>query len=222
VNENELLRRAIDNEPVPRDLEARVRARLTSPGLAEGWGRLVSSLVMLVIVVAGVLFVSHRKTDQLLALGVNDHVHCAIAGNYPRQTMRVEMTQGLGPQFAPMLQPVIDAAGKSGMKIDSVVSAHRCTIMGRSYVHVILRRGQMLVSVILTRRENGDVFPGETLARMVHRSEVPLHDASVAGYSVAGFESGQWLGYVVSAMPELRNQELAERIAPVVANYTRG
>jgi hypothetical protein len=172
---------------------------------------------MLVIVIAGVLFVSYRKTDELLALGINDHVHCAIAGKYPRQTMRVEMTQGLGAQFAPMLQPVVDAAG-----IGSVVSAHRCTIMGRSYVHVILRRGQMLLSVILTRRENGDVFPGEALARMVHHSEVPLHDASVAGYSVAGFESGEWLGYVVSAMPDARNRELAERIAPVVENYTRG
>ena len=217
MNENELLRRAIDNEPVPRDLEARVRARLASPGRAAGWGRLVSNLVMLLIVMAGVLFVSHRKTSDLLALGINDHVHCAIAGHYPRQTMRVEMTQGLGPQFAPMLQPVVDAAGT-----DSIVSAHRCTIMGRSYVHIILRRGQMLLSVILTRRGSGDVFPGETLARMVHHSEVPLHDASMDGYSVAGFESGEWLGNVVSAMPDTRNRELAERIAPVVENYTRG
>jgi hypothetical protein len=217
VNENELLRRAIDNEPVPRDLEARVRVRLASPGRAAGWGRLVSSLVMLVIVVAGVLFVSHRRTSELLALGINDHVHCAIAGNYPRQTMRVEMTEGLGPQFAPMLQPVVEAAD-----MDEIVSAHRCTIMGRSYVHVILRRGRMLLSVILTRRGNGDVFPGEALGRMVHHSEVPLHNASMAGYSVAGFESGEWLGYVVSAMPDSRNRELAERIAPVVENYTRG
>jgi hypothetical protein len=44
----------------------------------------------------------------------------------------------------------------------------------------------------------------------------------MAGYSVAGFESGEWLGYVVSAMPDSRNRELAERIAPVVENYTRG
>jgi hypothetical protein len=217
VKENELLQRAIDNEPVPRDLEARVRARLASPGRSAGWGRLVPSLVMLVIVIAGVLFVSHRKTNDLLALGINDHVHCAIAGNYPRQTTRVEMTEGLGPQFAPMLQPVVEASD-----MDSIVSAHRCTIMGRSYVHVILRRGQMLLSVILTRRGNGDVFPGEALARMVHHSEVPLHDASMAGYSVAGFESGAWLGYVVSAMPDSRNRELAERIAPVVENYARG
>ena len=217
MNENELLRRAIENEPVPRDLEARVRARLASPRRAAGWGRLVSSLVMLVIVMGGVLFVSHRKTSDLLALGVNDHVHCAIAGNYPRQTMRVQMTEGLGPQFAPMLEPVIEAAD-----MDSIVSAHRCTIMGRSYVHVILRRGQMLLSVILTRRGNGDVFPGDEMARMVHHSEVPMHDARMAGYSVAGFESGEWLGYVVSAMPDTRNRELAERIAPVVENYTRG
>jgi hypothetical protein len=240
MNLAELLRRAVENEPVPRDLEAKVRSRLeltsrsgpaiwntaggvrrSAYGRGTAWGRLVSSLGMLAVVIAGMAFVSIRKSGELLALGVNDHVHCAIAGNYPRQTMRVEMTDGLGEQFGPMLQPVIDAAGGVGSAI-SVVSAHRCSVSGRAYVHIILRRGQTMLSVILTRRGEGEEFPGELVARAFHGSGVPLHEGNRDGYSVSGFESGGWLGYVVSDMPASRNRDLANRIAPVVGHYTIG
>jgi hypothetical protein len=170
--------------------------------------RLISSLAMLAVVIGGVLYYATRKTNELLDIGVNDHVQCAIAGTYPRQTQRAEMAAGLGTQFAPMLQPLLDAAGADY----TVVSAHHCTAAGRAYVHVILRRGPTLVSVILTQHGDQEVFP---------RGPAALHTGSRDGYSAAGFESGGYLAYIVSALPGPQNKALAGRLRPVIDRFAK-
>jgi hypothetical protein len=163
--------------------------------------RLLSSFAMLALVIGGVSFYTVRKTGELFDIGVNDHARCAVAGTFPQQR------QGLGTQFAPMLQPVLDAAGPDYAN----VSAHRCNVDDRAYTHIILRRGQTLVSIILTRRGDQEVFP-RALAG-------PLHEGKRDGYSVAAFQSGAYLVYVVSALPGQQNAELAARVVPVIERY---
>jgi hypothetical protein len=172
--------------------------------------RLFSSIAMLVLIVGGVLFYSIRKTNELFAIGVNDHARCAIAGAFPQQ-------EGLGTEFAPLLQPVLDAAGTDY----AIVSAHRCNIDGRAYFHIILRRGQTPVSVILTRRSDQEVFPRALAGRVVHAAGIPLHEGNRDGFSVAAFDSGAYLGFVVSALPGEQNGQLAVRVAPVIDRYTK-
>jgi hypothetical protein len=172
--------------------------------------RLFSSIAMLVLIVGGVLFYSIRKTNELFAIGVNDHARCATAGAVPQQ-------EGLGTQFAPMLQPVLDAAGTDY----AAVSAHRCNIDGRAYFHIILRRGQTLVSLILTLRGEQELFPRALAGRVVHAAGIPLHEGKRDGYSVSAFESGAYLGYIVSALPDPQNGELAARAAPVIDRYMK-
>jgi hypothetical protein len=168
---------------------------------------------MLILAVGGVWFYSIRKTNQLFDIGLNDHLRCAIAGTYPR---RAEMAEGLGVPFAPMLQPLMDAAG-----LNDVVSAHHCTVEGRQYTHIILRPGQTLVSVILTRRGDQEIFPRALAGRVIHVAGISLHEGTRGGYPVAAFESGDWLAYVVSALPGPQNDELARRVAPVIDRYTK-
>jgi hypothetical protein len=126
------------------------------------------------------------------------------------------MAEGLGDPFAPMLQPLMDAAG-----LNDVVSAHHCTAEGRQYTHIILRRGQTLVSIILTRRGDQEVFPRALAGQVVRVAGIPLHEGTRDGYSVAAFESGDWLAYVISALPSRTNSELAGRVAPVIDRYTK-
>jgi hypothetical protein len=177
---------------------------------------LISSLAMLAVVIGGVSYYAVRKTNELFDIGVNDHLHCAIAGTYPHQTQRTEMAEGLGGQFAPMLQPLLDADGLS-----EVLSAHQCTAAGRAYIHIILRRDQTPVSVILTRRGDQEVFPRALGGRVVRAAGIRLHEGTRDGYSVAAFESGAYLAYVVSALPGRQNDELAIRLAPVIDRYTK-
>ena len=220
---NDRLRAAFDREPVPRDLEARLRGRLaaTRPGgNGRGWQTLGTSLAMLVVVLGLFQYHAQKGIRDLLRVGVDDHIHCAIAGGYPHQKQRIEMTEGLGPEFAPMLQPVIDQASAGRPTPDAVESAHRCTVNGRAYVHIILRREGILISVILTRRAETESFPRALAAHVIHASGIPIHQDNLDGYSVSAFESGAWLGYVVSGLPAPDNDALSVRLAPVLRRYT--
>jgi hypothetical protein len=172
--------------------------------------RLLSSIAMLVLIIGGASFYSIRKTSELFDIGLNDHARCAIAGAFPQQ-------EGLGTQFAPMLQPVLDATGQDY----AAISDHRCNIDGRAYFHIILRRGETLVSLILTRHGDQEVFPRALAGRVVHATGIPLHEGNRDGYSVAAFESGAYLGYIVSALPGQQNGELAARVVPVIDRYTK-
>jgi hypothetical protein len=202
------LRDALDNEPVPRDLEAKVRARLDAGASWSPWPRLIPGLAMLVFLAGFVGFYDVTQTRRLLRIGIADHLHCAIEGEYPKQTDRAAMTGALGP-YSLMLRPILDQAPG-----DAVVSAHRCTIGGRAYVHVILRRDGKMLSVILTKRAEGESFP-----RMMARA-ASIRDGELDGYAVSGFNAGGSLGYVVSSMPLQQNQELAVKLAPVIRRYT--
>ncbi len=204
MRQDERLRKAVDSQPVPRDLEARVRTRLSQRGLS-GWGRLVSSFALLIFVLVTSQFYAMRKTRDLMRVGLDDHLHCAIEGAYPRQTNKAEAISALGP-YSPMLQPVLDR-----FPGDTLVSAHRCTVNGRAYVHFILRRDQTTISVILTRRGENDVLP-----RMI----IPVHENEMAGYSVASFPAGGYLGYVISTLPCQQNDLLAGHVIPVIRRYT--
>jgi hypothetical protein len=179
--------------------------------------RLISSLAILVVVAGGAWFYSIRKTDELMAIGVNDHLRCAIAGTYPRQTQKAEMLAGVGEPFGPLVESLLEAATGSDY---TVAAAHTCTAAGRADANVILRKGQTLISVILARRADQDVFPAT--ARAVYAAGIPLHEGFRDGYSVACFESGGYLGYVVSALPGQQNSDLAARLAPVISRFTKG
>ena len=219
---NQRLQHAFENEPVPRDLEARLRARLarSAPGSGRaGWRTALAGAAVLAVVAGLWQYTTHKRLEELLRVGLSDHVHCGIAGGYPLMKQRLEMTAGLGPEFAPMLQPVIDRAAAGRATPDTVESAHRCTVNGRAYVHIILKRGDTLISVIVTRRTADEAFPRGLAARLIRASGVELHQENLEGYEVAGFESGRWLGYVVSGLPAAENEALAARMAPVVRQF---
>lgn len=170
---------------------------------------------MLVVIAAGVAFYSVRETNRLFDIGVGDHIRCAVEGNYPKQTQRAEMDAALGNRFAPMLQPLADAAAGT-----TVVAAHHCAIGGRDDIHVVLKEGGTLVSVVLAPRPAEDAFPRALSGQVVDVGAIRLHEGRRQGYSVAAFQSGGWLGYVISALPQTRNDALARKVAPVLEQFT--
>jgi hypothetical protein len=176
---------------------------------------LISSLGMLVVVLIAMQVYSIRKTGDLLRIGAEDYTRCALAGAYPHQTDRKEMTLGLG-LFGPVLQPVLDQA--TG---DEVVAAHQCMVNDRTYFEIILQRGRTLIAVALTRRTATDAFPRSLMADTVKASGTTVHEGRVDGYSVAGFESGNYLAYVVAALPKDETTALAARLVPVIRKYTQ-
>ncbi|HYA18269.1 MAG TPA: hypothetical protein VEF06_12420 [Bryobacteraceae bacterium] len=180
---------------------------------ASPWPRLLPGLSLLVFILIVVAVNSVTQTHRLLRLGTAVHAQCAVAGTYPKQTDRQQMVQALGP-YSLMLQPILDL-----MPGDKVISAHRCTIEGHGYMHVILDHQGKPVSITMTRRDPGDVFP-RIFSGGFYSSPAAVRETDLDGYSVAGFTAGRYLGYVVSSMPAGANLDLAERLAPVIRRYT--
>jgi hypothetical protein len=59
------------------------------------------------------------------------------------------------------------------------------------------------------------------MAKTVKASGTTVHEGEVDGYSVAGFESGVYMAYVVAALPQDETSALAARLVPVIRRYTQ-
>jgi hypothetical protein len=170
---------------------------------------------MLVAVLIAMQIYSVRKTNDLLRIGADDYEHCTLS-SLPHQVDRKEMILALN-FFGPLLQPVIDEA-----KGDEPVAANQCTVRSRNYFQIVLQRGRTLIAVVLTKREDADAFPRALFGDTVRASGMTIHQGLVDGYSVSGFQTGDYLAFVVAALPKDETSALASRLVPAIKRYTQG
>jgi anti-sigma factor (TIGR02949 family) len=151
---------------------------------------------------------------QIMRVGLNDHVHCAVFRKYPARPPSLEhMAALLGPQYAD-LEPVFAAHLPAGMK---VVMAHHCSYRGRRYVHLIARDGARLVSLVIARREEGEAFEND-LRAVASEGGAPVYSSGAGTFSLAGFETSGHLVYLISDMSQRENTRLMESMAAQVKN----
>lgn len=187
------------------------------------WGeprRLAWALALVLVVVFGGIATeqwvrvqrARRVVASVLAIGVSDHVQCAIKGhNYPAIANPPEqLRQKLGPRYAGLLQVV-----QQKLPGFEVLEAHICSIPGspRKYVHFITRGRGTILSVILTRRE-GVEFPSGKRFVSGSSGGVSLYEAHLEGMNAAGFESIGYLGFVVSDLSRASTLQIAGELAP--------
>jgi hypothetical protein len=153
-----------------------------------------------------------RVVASVLAIGVSDHVQCAIKGhNYPDIANPPEkLRHQLGPQYAGLLDVV-----QQKLPGFEILEAHICTIPGspRKYVHFITRGRGTILSVILTRR-NGEELPNGKWIRSGSSGSVNLYEANLEGMNAAGFESNSYFGFVVSDLSPAVTEHIASELAP--------
>jgi anti-sigma factor (TIGR02949 family) len=225
----EALQKAVAKQLVPEYLRTAIRQRLRNarPGLFEGfrattWALALASLAL--VLVAGQHWLQLRSSQQLvtsvLTLGVADHLHCAIqAHNYPEVANSLDqLRQKLGPRYARLL-PVVEAR-LSGFK---VLEAHICSVPGspRKYVHFIARGRGTILSAILTQRE-GESFPVGRFVAAGASGGVDLYKAKLEDTSVAGFQTNDYFGFVVSDLGPDEMIQLAAGLAPALRNALSG
>jgi hypothetical protein len=149
---------------------------------------------------------------SVLALGVSDHLQCAIKGhNYPDIANPPEqLRQKLGPQYAGLLAVV-----QQELPGFEVLEAHICSVPGspRKYIHFITRGRGTILSVILTRSE-GAQFPHGRGFRSGASGSINLYEAHLEGMNAAGFESKRYLGFVVSDLSQAITVQIASALAP--------
>ena len=198
------------------------RLRRARPGPLAGLRRntwILAVAAMLAVVIGGVAVqqaLAMRQARQtvrnILALGVSDHVDCALrAHNYPDVARsQDELRQRLPPECAGLL-PVVEEK-LPGFEL---LEAHVCSLPGssRKYVHFIARSEGAILSVILTKRD------GQALPRgrfLVADNSTNVYQAHLNDMDVAGFESKNYFGFVVGGVGQGRVLQIAKDIAPRV------
>jgi anti-sigma factor (TIGR02949 family) len=217
------LRRGADAEPIPEGLREAVSARLGREYRRRSapWLAVAAALVLIVgggslitKKVTGFLphqFLSnelqiHRLLSQVAsayAPAIIDHLRCAIFGPGPDSAPTPEkIAKDLGEQ-APIADIVKQAAGPDA----TLMVAHRCVFGGREFVHMVLVENGSLISVVLTKKREGEALGAEPEA------------TSAASYQIAGFEAGGYLAFVISDLTPEKNTELARNLVSPVRRF---
>jgi anti-sigma factor (TIGR02949 family) len=156
-----------------------------------------------------------EQNARILKVGLGDHVHCAVGRDYsagPRSFER--MAQEMGPDFIKLV-PLV----RERVPADYVVMiAHHCKFEGRNFIHLILSNQRALLSLVLTKK-NGEAFDQSSVGAIVQAAGVPLHHTRAQNLEVAGFETRDYLAFVVSNLDQASNLQIATRLAPAVRDW---
>jgi hypothetical protein len=159
--------------------------------------------------------------QELLRVGLIDHVHCAIISQQWKRFISFDEMkastgrQALGPEFIDLV-PAVEAKLGSEYKL---VLGHRCVANHRRYVHLILKgKKGAIVSLVITEKNNESFSQSDAVAVM-RASGIPIYRGRQGILEIAGFESDKYLAYVVSNLDRAANLNVASLMAPVVYNH---
>jgi hypothetical protein len=124
------------------------------------------------------------------------------------------MSERLGPRYAGL----VELAREKMPQGFEVVIGHRCHYQNREFTHVIARRQGEVVSLIITRK-NGETFPAESVSALMNAGGLPVHEASWNNIQVAGFETSNYLVFVISNQTRKGNEQIASSLMPAVNDF---
>jgi hypothetical protein len=154
-------------------------------------------------------------TGQILKIGFDDHVFCAIDHHLDNKHFTPEqMSERLGPEYKGLLTLVKEKLPQAF----NVSVGHRCHYQGREFIHLIMRNQDNLVSLVITRK-NGEAFPTSDAAAVLQASGVPIHERSWHQIQVAGTETRDYLAFVISNDTKDGNEQLASSLVPAVSRF---
>lgn len=150
----------------------------------------------------------------LLNIGLADHLNCAVVhGQQDRRLTPEQMSERLGSDYAGLVPVVKEKA--PGFEI---VVAHTCHVETREFVHLILRNQERVCSLVITKK-NGESFPADEAVAIERAASVATYRARTRDYEVTGFETRDFLGFVVSNLSASENRMLASSLAPAVRDF---
>jgi mycothiol system anti-sigma-R factor len=214
-----LLQRAVLSESAPDGLREGIQKKIRSTPRRNNWMLAVAAAVVLALGGWGIwqsrfFHAAPDAAAALLEIGVGDHVHCALdSGFAERRFTAAQMDEKLGPEYAGLV-PVV--AAKASPEYEVVVG-HRCNFAGRQFVHLVLRRQEKVLSLVITPRQS-EAFPLD-LAAALNASGLSIHHARLRDLEAAGFETRHHLVFVVSNAAQEENLQLASNLGPAVKGY---
>jgi putative zinc finger protein len=236
------LRAAVESQKVPADLTVKIRqmvhrqqSRFLPTAAWSLWAMAAAAAVVLSVGVwvtrartgmpdsldvadrAGQdVFIQRvsRTVSKVLRVGLGDHIHCAVFRKYPKNPPAVaQLAETMGPVFQGLV-PLVKASVPDRFRI---LMAHQCSYGTRRFIHVTLSDGANLMSLVIARKEPGESLDG--LSPSTRASGVPVYQGQAERYEIAGFETAQYLAFVISDMNAGNNLQMASNIAPPVHDF---
>lgn len=240
TEENEQWRRrlqeAVQRTESPPELRARIRIAIDEAparkrfrwnGMPVAASALGLCVALAAVYQAGELRFTAEQQESYIAsilprvapvfgVGLGDHVHCTVYRKFPKLRKPLgELVQNLEPRFHGLAQLVSNKMPDPYQ----VVLAHQCKYKGRKFVHVAMTDEEKIVSLIVAKKDGGEGFSASMLKPALEREGIPVYQAGVQRFQVAGFENREYLVYVVSDLDETRNREVLARLAPGVRDF---
>ncbi len=228
------LKRAMDRqEPAPVDLQQKILKEIRHQTRRNYWWLAVAATVVLSVGAFGLLrWLNTRHASEgfiqiggnelispnnaeMLKIGVGDHIHCALHRDFSAGPHSFErMSHDLGPEYIGLAPSVKERVPQDY----TLMVGHRCDFKGRNFVHLILTNQKTILSVILTKK-NGEAFDKGALATVLQESAGSLYRARLQDQEVVGFETRDYLAYVVSGLPQEEHLQLASSLTSSVRKF---
>jgi len=158
---------------------------------------------------------TNDSEGQVLKIGFEDHVFCAIDHQLANRQFTVEqMSEKLGPEYAGL----IDVVRAKMPNPFTVIVGHRCHYQKREFIHLIMRNQDEVVSLIITRK-NGESYPSSDAATAMQAAGIQIHQSDWHNIQVAGMETKDFLVFVVSNDAKEENARIASSLAPSVRDF---
>ena len=237
------VKRAVEQETAPavllESIQDRIRGRRSFFAFdLRQWAMVAAALVILaagsiVAVRTGYIFAPavtasqdslqfiSAEAQELMRVGLVDHVHCALVlGRWKEllsfEHMRQQTGRGaMGPDFIGLVPMVKEKLGPNFQ----VIQGHRCVTNHREYVHIILTGNNGTILSLVITEKNGEAFDHADIAATIQASGVPLYRANEGQLEIAAFETHRYLVYVVSNLDRGGNLEVASSLAFPVYEY---
>jgi anti-sigma factor (TIGR02949 family) len=207
-------RRSVAGWAAPR-LQWAIAAAAAVALMVGAWGVIRSSNSHRALPPSPVALSPLEQSVEILKIGLNDHAVCAIKHNQAGKRFTPEqMAKEMGDDYDGLVSVVRERA-PAGYEI---VVAHKCHVSSREFVHLILKNQDDVLSLALTKK-SGEAFPQSAMAAMPEASGVRLYESRLDDYEVAGFESKDYLGFIVSSLNKEDNLQIASNIAPAVRDF---
>jgi hypothetical protein len=235
------VRTAVRATEVPADLGVRLQKRVRDHEnrfRTSQWAALAAGLAAVAVgatyfssswgtnafaemdVVAQDKFISVVSTGlaPLLRVGFGDHLHCAVARKFPqgfpkqhelKPHQKLETGWEPLPQFVTKLVP---ARYK-------LILSHRCGYKNRRFTHLTFRGEGKLISLVISPKEGSESMRASELVPQLQMAGIPVYQRGVNNYQVAGFESKNYLAWVISDLDQADNLGLASALAAPVERF---
>ena len=149
------------------------------------------------------------QVPTIMRVGLTQHVHCGVFREYPQtppKLIEMAMEKGASPAL-------IDAVESHVPEGCHMVMAHQCAYNGRTYTHLIARGDSGLMSLLITKREEGEAFEKDMKA-VADQLNTPIYAASSDKFAVDAFETPEYLVFLVSDFDAAVNLKAMKAMAP--------